>query len=100
ASRTRHTPFPYTTLFRSVGATAAREEAGAGKGRMVVGHQHDSSDATLRTLAAFGVTHICSGVPSPKQMCVTPKAARVRSVASERSEEHTSELQSHLKLVC
>jgi mannonate dehydratase len=28
---------------------------------MKVGHQHDHSEATLRTLAAFGVTHICSG---------------------------------------
>jgi mannonate dehydratase len=28
---------------------------------MKAGHQHDHSDTTLRTLAAFGVTHICSG---------------------------------------
>src|ERR1041384_3428955 len=25
------------------------------------GHQHDHSEPTLRALAAFGVTHICSG---------------------------------------
>jgi mannonate dehydratase len=28
---------------------------------MKVGHQHDHSEPTLRRLAAFGVTHICSG---------------------------------------
>jgi len=33
---------------------------------MNVGHQHDHSDATLRLLAAFGVNHICSGMPSPR----------------------------------
>ena len=33
---------------------------------MKAGHQHDHSDATLRALAAFGVTHICSGLPSAK----------------------------------
>lgn len=33
--------------------------------RMVAGHQHDHSEKTLRALAAFGITHICSGLPSP-----------------------------------
>ena len=33
---------------------------------MVVGHQHDHSDATLQLLSSLGVTHICSGIPSPK----------------------------------
>jgi mannonate dehydratase len=31
---------------------------------MKAGHQHHSSDADLRVLAAFGVRHICSGLPS------------------------------------
>ena len=34
--------------------------------RMHAGHQHDHSEATLRTLAAFGVNHICSGQISRK----------------------------------
>ncbi len=43
----------------SSGAPVAR---GAGKPvLMKAGHQHDHSETTLRTLAAFGVTHICSG---------------------------------------
>jgi len=31
---------------------------------MKTGHQHDHSEKTLRALAAFGVEHICSGLPS------------------------------------
>ena len=33
---------------------------------MNVGTQHDSSDETLRVLAALGVTHICSRLPSAR----------------------------------
>ncbi len=33
---------------------------------MKAGHQHDHSKATLRRLAAFGVNHICSRLPSRK----------------------------------
>src|SRR5271167_1568848 len=33
-------------------------------GRMKLATQHDSSDAVLRVLAALGVTHICSRLPS------------------------------------
>jgi mannonate dehydratase len=35
------------------------------KGQMSVGTQHDSSDEVLGVLAAFGVTRICSRLPSP-----------------------------------
>ncbi len=34
------------------------------KALMKVGHQHESSDEILRLLAAFGVDHICSALPS------------------------------------
>jgi mannonate dehydratase len=34
--------------------------------RMKVGTQHDSSDETLRALAAFGVNHICSRLPAAR----------------------------------
>ncbi len=36
------------------------------KGRMKVGHQGHSSDADLKVLAALGVQHICSALPSRK----------------------------------
>ncbi len=35
-------------------------------GRMKLGTQHDSSDATLRVMAALGVSHICARLPSPR----------------------------------
>jgi mannonate dehydratase len=34
------------------------------RGRPVVGHQHHSSDPELKILAALGVAHICSDLPS------------------------------------
>src|SRR3954465_10764694 len=41
---------------------AAASAAGARKPMLMrVGHQHDHSAPTLRTLAAFGVKNICSG---------------------------------------
>ena len=36
------------------------------KALMKVGHQHESSDEILRLLAAFGVDHICSALPSER----------------------------------
>ncbi len=36
------------------------------KARMKAGTQHGSSDDVLRVLAAFGVNHICSELPSPR----------------------------------
>ncbi len=35
-------------------------------GRMKLGTQHGSTDEILRTIAALGVTHICSALPSAK----------------------------------
>jgi hypothetical protein len=34
------------------------------KGLLKAGHQHRSADADLRLLAALGVNHICSALPS------------------------------------
>src|SRR2546422_5925166 len=73
----RSTLFPYTTLFRSPQATSRLEELTAGGFRPVLddpaGDAH--RDATRLVL--------CSG-----------------KVYYDRSEEHTSELQSRLHLVC
>jgi mannonate dehydratase len=49
-----------------VAAVAGAQPAIDKPGRMKVGTQHDSSDETLRALAAFGVNHICSRLPSAK----------------------------------
>jgi len=48
-------------------ARAGRAEQGAAgrrRGKIKLGHKHDHSDATLKVMAAFGVTHICSAVVS------------------------------------
>jgi mannonate dehydratase len=43
---------------------AATPLASAPAGRMKLGHQHVSEPAALRVLAALGVTHVCSDLPS------------------------------------
>ncbi len=52
-----------------VGAAAAGRRAPQAapvrKAQLKAGHQHHDSDADLRVLAALGVQHICSGLPSP-----------------------------------
>src|SRR5260221_9230131 len=70
----RSTLFPYTTLFRSELDTAARRIAHLGA--------RDAAQATIK--AAVG-----EGEQGPDQ-----------DRAWTRSEEHTSELQSHSDLVC
>ena len=45
---------------------AAPARPGQQKALMKAGTQHDSSDEALRVLAAFGVEHICSTLPSAK----------------------------------
>src|SRR5260370_8953507 len=72
----RSTLFPYTTLFRSVGVGSALTAA-------FPGFDQVQDDNNLQF--AFGNTHIFS-------------PAIVNE--ANRSEEHTSELQSHLNLVC
>src|SRR5260370_29775745 len=66
----RSTLFPYTTLFRSLGVHAAEQAAGLGAAR--------------RVQQAVGLLGI----------------AQHRHHVGHRSEEHTSELQSHLNIVC
>jgi mannonate dehydratase len=45
---------------------AAPREKAAKKALMKAGHQNHSTDADLRVLAALGVNHICSSLPSRK----------------------------------
>src|SRR5947209_6660549 len=44
--------------------SSAAPDAPAPNVTMKAGHQHHSSDADLRVLAALGVKHICSALPS------------------------------------
>lgn len=54
------------TALNGAAEAAAAPKRSTGRALMKAGHQHDHSEATLKTLAAFGVNHICSGLPSPK----------------------------------
>lgn len=66
-------------------AAATSPSAVAGKPvLMKAGHQHDHSETTLRALAAFGVTNICSGVLS-------------RDVGKDWSVESLSALRKHVE---
>src|SRR5690242_20888884 len=77
----RPTLFPYTTLFRSHGPSTVPD------GSM------NLMGALRRTMATAGYTDLKEF--QRVEVVVTPPAPRPR-----RSEEHTSELQSHVNLVC
>src|SRR4051812_49503074 len=75
----RSTLFPYTTLFRS----------------------HCVSRAALAlALAAWDVVPSRRGDRVEHGAVIPPESARGEGTTSHRSEEHTSELQSHVNLVC
>src|SRR2546422_4353154 len=76
----RSTLFPYTTLFRSL----AGAQALAGTGFPVVGVASTIDNDVNGADITIGVEAI----------------DRLKTTASSRSEEHTSELQSRLHLVC
>src|SRR5260370_10336440 len=75
----RSTLFPYTTLFRSLRISLQCEFA----------HQLSPAVGIVRIIRTFGE------VFREIQLFF-----RIRLQKKERSEEHTSELQSHLNLVC
>src|SRR5687768_17871584 len=84
----RSTLFPYTTLFRSSRSIASRH----GLARL---EWFESWGRTVRPLM-IGF----SRVPVPRAGFDTLSRKRVPSAPYARSEEHTSELQSRLHLVC
>src|SRR5260370_14923543 len=79
----RSTLFPYTTLFRSKALIYVNTD-GSGRGFLNVAGSH-----SLQHL----VNRVAADVTDP-ETGVSVAATRLRS------EEHTSELQSHLNLVC
>src|SRR2546429_4499122 len=77
----RSTLFPYTTLFRS----------------------HPAAGAPLPALPPASAEEICRGrrcVRFPRSNRFRVRLRRAKKAARTRSEEHTSELQSRLHLVC
>src|SRR2546429_5770113 len=84
----RSTLFPYTTLFRS------RSQVARALGK----YPHADSVAALRLLARDGIWPVRAQAIRSLGMIADP--ATVQLVRDARSEEHTSELQSRLHLVC
>src|SRR5260370_23466005 len=76
----RSTLFPYTTLFRSLHEHLVKDRPCG----LVVPRRHELIRAFLE--GAVRIERLQDGV--------------VPALEEERSEEHTSELQSHLNLVC
>src|SRR5438034_5343231 len=73
----RSTLFPYTTLFRSLDG----------------GHNPDAGRALAQAMAEFEER-------MPRPLVVICGSLMSKDTAGFRSEEHTSELQSHSDLVC
>src|SRR5207237_3470043 len=74
--------FPYTTLFRSCRSTAAADDRSA----------HDVGDR-CRVLSRRRMDRVVESRPHGSHIASG-------GILRRRSEEHTSELQSHLNLVC
>src|SRR2546429_6400089 len=83
----RSTLFPYTTLFRSLGFGLM--QYGAGSAVVMTGGQ----PGFLTDIYLSGTTFFTLGLGD-----VIPRSGLSRALV--RSEEHTSELQSRLHLVC
>src|SRR3712207_8049468 len=84
----RSTLFPYTTLFRSCRLLFGREEDGTVKSTLRQPPDDPTARARFEALAA-----------AAREGRIAVEDARVAEGA-ERSEEHTSELQSRQYLVC
>src|SRR5438034_2115531 len=82
-----HTLFPYTTLFRS-GFTKDRRRLNNGDLKQVKGFTRD------------GDIRLGNGWVIPKDFGHLTHGYCLTSYSAQRSEEHTSELQSHSDLVC
>src|SRR5260370_15274012 len=85
----RSTLFPYTTLFRSV--AQGRRAPGQHDVAQVARHAPEQRGRGQRDLAQL--------VP-PQPLAAGPEVGQQGQGVGQRSEEHTSELQSHLNLVC
>src|SRR5260370_15625690 len=88
----RSTLFPYTTLFRSVTYDT---------GALVAAERNDRRMWALH--AVLLAEEVAPVVPAPvlaEAWRGGPRQASLSRLLAMRSEEHTSELQSHLNLVC
>src|SRR5438034_4556280 len=88
----RSTLFPYTTLFRSADSSVGADTSAAALATLAGGISAAVASAATSVTSAEAST----AVPSSVMASTTDPS----SSATARSEEHTSELQSHSDLVC
>lgn len=62
----RHFLEAAATALAAAGTPQRGAQGATGKSALKLGTQNDSSDASLRVLAALGVNHICSNLPSAR----------------------------------
>src|SRR5688572_32315900 len=92
---TAATPFPYTTLFRSVITPQRPPQPTIGRVTNLTGYALGSAGAPL-TMVEFTDLQC----PYCRQFAITAFDEIRKNWIDTRSEEHTSELQSQSKLVC
>src|SRR5438034_4447305 len=91
---TRTTLVPYTTLFRS------REVARQEHGLELIASENFVSVAVLEAMGTALTNKYAEGLPGKRYYGGCEIVDHVEQLAIDRSEEHTSELQSHSDLVC
>src|SRR5256885_12253688 len=93
----RSTLFPYTTLFRSLLECVAKSQGEGLVARLVAGQGQQDRAQMVRALAK--ILGDLTGFDT-SQGHVDDDAIGVKALGADRSEEHTSELQSPCNLVC
>src|SRR2546429_8355355 len=94
----RSTLFPYTTLFRSLGLSPLRSRAPRPK-RLLLWIIHQGLAVRLR-FVFLALTYSWPQIELCSVRSVKRRSRGLRVNRESRSEEHTSELQSRLHLVC
>src|SRR5690606_42081876 len=93
------TPFPYTTLFRSLqGRDISATLKSVRPRRVVASHEASPLPWLWLLLSLRPRRQVRGGVVRGE--CTAPPLAKGSSGQEQRSEEHTSELQSRENLVC
>src|SRR5688572_31114212 len=91
----RSTLFPYTTLFRSVEEEIAGDRDNGESGNTLPG----AMEATEGVAPEIG-THSADALAGSEELSPEERAIQRPGSDEQRSEEHTSELQSQSNLVC
>src|SRR3546814_1627706 len=96
SSTRTETLFPYTTLFRSVPAAAADSTCAAPRPSTAPPRKHPDAPGCSTAASRHAHLHECRSRATHSP--AVPRAPPPRGRTPERSEEHTSELQSLMRI--